>query len=302
MSVIGAGAHQLSTFSTPVNGTTPIDANVVRGNDNTIKTSYNAHDADVAIHVQSAAEASKPATGNVGAFFVATDTDAFYVFLDTAGGWVEIDYLRNTGGTVTGNVGVTGTLTVTSTSASALTVGRQGATDPVLKVNANTASVATGISITGAAAAGRVAVAAISSGTNEGLDINAKGSGSVRIANSSTGDVLIGGGGATNTVTIGSTGSTINIGASGSGNTINLNGTGFVTGALDAVSTLYGAGGLITGGVIASAAANTLFISRSLQTTVGAAGGASALPATPSQYLRVNHGGTHYVIPMYAQA
>ena len=31
--------HQLSTFTTPVNGTSPIDANQVKGNDNSIKTS-----------------------------------------------------------------------------------------------------------------------------------------------------------------------------------------------------------------------------------------------------------------------
>jgi microcystin-dependent protein len=82
-------------------------------------------------------------------------------------------------------------MTITSTNASAFAVGRQGATAPVLKINAATASVATGIEITGAAAAGRVAVAAISSGTNEGLDIDAKGSGTIRIANTSTGAVTI---------------------------------------------------------------------------------------------------------------
>lgn len=38
------------------------------------------------------------------------------------------------------------------------------------------------------------------------------------------------------------------------------------------------------------------------QTTVGAAGGASALPATPSEYLRVTINGNERVIPMYAQA
>lgn len=99
----------------------------------------------------------------------------------------------------TGNIvlaratGVTGALTGTSTSASALTVGANGLTNPVIQINANTASVATGVAITGAAAAARVAIAAISSGTNEGLDLNAKGSGTVRIGNSSTGSVLIGG-------------------------------------------------------------------------------------------------------------
>lgn len=91
-----------------------------------------------------------------------------------------------------GNTSVTGTLTVTSTSASAATIGANGATNPVLKVNANTASVATGVSITGAAAAGGLAVAVISSGTNENLTIDAKGSGTITLGGTSTGTVTIG--------------------------------------------------------------------------------------------------------------
>lgn len=84
--------------------------------------------------------------------------------------------------------------TITSTSATALAVGANGTTNPVFQVDANTASVATGLKVTGAAAAARVALAVISSGTNEGLDVNAKGSGTIRIGNSSTGAVLIGSG------------------------------------------------------------------------------------------------------------
>lgn len=38
------------------------------------------------------------------------------------------------------------------------------------------------------------------------------------------------------------------------------------------------------------------------QTTVGPAGGASALPATPTGYLTVMIGDTPYVIPYYALA
>ena len=45
------------------------------------------------------------------------------------------------------------------------------------------------------AAAGGVAAAAISSGTNENLTINAKGSGTITIGGTSTGNVLLGGGG-----------------------------------------------------------------------------------------------------------
>lgn len=90
------------------------------------------------------------------------------------------------------DIAASGTVTITEANANALTVGRQGATDPVLKVNSATASQATGISITGAAAAGGVAVAAISSGTDESMTINAKGSGTVTIGGTSTGNVVVG--------------------------------------------------------------------------------------------------------------
>lgn len=36
------------------------------------------------------------------------------------------------------------------------------------------------------------------------------------------------------------------------------------------------------------------------QTTVGAAGGADALPANPTTYFKINVGGTDYVIPAFA--
>lgn len=85
-----------------------------------------------------------------------------------------------------------GPFTVTSTSASALTVGANGATNPVLKVDANTASVATGVKITGAAAAGGVSLAAISSGTDESLKLDAKGAGVVVIGSVSTGGISAG--------------------------------------------------------------------------------------------------------------
>jgi hypothetical protein len=42
------------------------------------------------------------------------------------------------------------------------------------------------------------------------------------------------------------------------------------------------------------------FASPTTQTTVGGAGGASALPATPTGYLVINLGNTSYGIPFYA--
>jgi len=94
--------------------------------------------------------------------------------------------------TITHSAGVltfAGAQTITSTSATAFVVGANGTTNPVLTVNANTASVATGVSVTGAAAAGRAAIAVTSSGTDEGLSVDAKGAGTIRLGATSTGAV-----------------------------------------------------------------------------------------------------------------
>lgn len=88
---------------------------------------------------------------------------------------------------------VTGAITGTSSSASALTVGLNGATNPALQVDASTGSSATGLKVKSAAAAGGVALSVISSGTNEALSIDAKGSGVITIGATSTGSVSIGG-------------------------------------------------------------------------------------------------------------
>jgi hypothetical protein len=91
-----------------------------------------------------------------------------------------------------GNAAITGTTTVTSASATALTVGRQGATNPAFQVNASTASSATGVHVSAAAAAGGVYISAISSGTDEMLALDAKGAGQVQIGVISTGTIILG--------------------------------------------------------------------------------------------------------------
>lgn len=78
---------------------------------------------------------------------------------------------------------------VTSTSTQAFAVGA-GLTNFAFQVDTNTASAATGIKLTAAAAGGGVAVAAISSGTNENLTIDAKGSGTITLGNASTGAII----------------------------------------------------------------------------------------------------------------
>jgi hypothetical protein len=91
----------------------------------------------------------------------------------------------------TGVLAVSANEVITSTSANALTVGRQGATNPVLNVDASTASVVTGLNLKGAAAAGGMALSVTSSGTNENLTIDAKGSGTLTLNGTATGGITL---------------------------------------------------------------------------------------------------------------
>lgn len=96
-------------------------------------------------------------------------------------------------GTATFNGGTSqaGAQTVTSNSASALAVGPAGATNSSFLVDASTASAATGIKVKSAAAASGVALSVISSGTNENLTIDAKGSGTITLGSVSTGNIVL---------------------------------------------------------------------------------------------------------------
>lgn len=94
--------------------------------------------------------------------------------------------------TASGTGSITGATTITASNANALAVGPNGTTNPTLKIVTNASSAATGISITAAAAASGVALAAISSGTDENLTINAKGSGTVTINGTATGNIVLG--------------------------------------------------------------------------------------------------------------
>lgn len=86
----------------------------------------------------------------------------------------------------------TGGVTLTGNSTALLAVGRQGATDPAFKIDANAASCVTGYSIASAAAAGGVALTVTSSGTNESGKIDAKGSGTLTLNGTATGNVIVG--------------------------------------------------------------------------------------------------------------
>jgi hypothetical protein len=83
-----AGEHQVSLFPNPVNAMGPIDANIVRSNDNITATALNAHDADTSIHIQSGLLAARPVTATEGSVFVGTDTLFMYIF--TGGSWSRV--------------------------------------------------------------------------------------------------------------------------------------------------------------------------------------------------------------------
>lgn len=97
--------------------------------------------------------------------------------------------LQTTG---TGNVTSAVPIVVTSASANALAVGRQGTTNPGFLIDASTATNVTGLKITPAAVAAGVDLSTISSGTNENLTVNAKGSGTISLNPTGTGNVILG--------------------------------------------------------------------------------------------------------------
>lgn len=68
---------------------------------------------------------------------------------------------------------------ITSTSNISLVVGPNGATNPVFAVDSSITSQATGLIVRGNAAASTVSLTVTSTGTNEGFQINTKGSGSI---------------------------------------------------------------------------------------------------------------------------
>jgi len=86
--VFQTGQHQVALFPNPVNAAGPIDANIVRSNDNITAAAYNAHDADTAIHIRSGALAVRPTTATEGSVYIGTDTLFMYIY--TSGAWNRV--------------------------------------------------------------------------------------------------------------------------------------------------------------------------------------------------------------------
>ena len=81
------GQHSVAAFTSPINGTTPIDANTVRSNDNTVRLAYVDHDADTGIHVQSSTLASRPVAGTAGRKWITDDSGVYTLWFDDGVNW-----------------------------------------------------------------------------------------------------------------------------------------------------------------------------------------------------------------------
>ncbi len=203
----------------------------------------------------------------------------------------------NSSGAIAAVVGITntGVTTTTVSSATALTVAKAG-TNYALQVDTVTASAATGLKITSAAAAGGVALAAISSGTNENITIDAKGSGTVSIGASSTGDVLLGGGSGSTGCTVTNSTGAFACTAGGSFTTLGL--TGAVTGATSYNGLVITANtGVITSGTWNGTALTDAYVSDTLTASLFTGSGSTTTAvdlgtAEVAGTLAVGNGGT----------
>jgi len=81
------GQHSVAAFTSPINGTTPIDANTVRSNDNTVRLAYVDHDADTGIHVQSSTLASRPVAGTAGRKWITDESGVYTLWFDDGVNW-----------------------------------------------------------------------------------------------------------------------------------------------------------------------------------------------------------------------
>jgi len=103
------GQNTIATITSPQNGDA-LDATVVVGNDNTIRTAFNSHDSDSGIHLQSSTLAARPAAGTSGRKWVTADSGEYKLWYDdgiswreVGGGVIEAEYIAN-GNIVKGDV------------------------------------------------------------------------------------------------------------------------------------------------------------------------------------------------------
>lgn len=89
------GQHQQSLFISPSNSPAAddvLDATIVKGNDNSIRSKHNDHDNDQTIHFLSGTFASRPAAGTADRKYFSTDSPR-RLFIDTGSVWLEVEYV-----------------------------------------------------------------------------------------------------------------------------------------------------------------------------------------------------------------
>lgn len=114
------GNHGVAAFANPSNGDT-LDATIVKGNDNTLRSAYVEHDTDPGIHVQSSLLASRPSAGTEGRKWVTTDAGNVKFWHDTGTAWEELAYAQTVNATFTGTTTLQQTLEKVTISATAAT-------------------------------------------------------------------------------------------------------------------------------------------------------------------------------------
>lgn len=150
---------------------------------------------------------------------------------------------------------VTGSQNITSTSANALTVGPNGATNPVLQIDASTASSVTGIKITGAAVGSGVKIESISTAANEDIILGTKGtSSSVKLQVGASNKYVATAQNHTFSVSAAGTASTVRFGYTGAADTT-------LTASTEAPSTYFNLG------QIRQHATGTMFLQRDFRIT-----------------------------------
>ena len=165
-------------ISAPGNVTIGQTANATSGAGLTLNSASNYFGIDLKYQGTSIASFTQEATGET--YLSANNQGA-----GSAGLNIRIGGVTRLKVTASGAVG-------TSTSTTAFAIGQNGSTNPTFLVDDSASSSATGVKITSAAASAGAYIAAISSGTNENLLIDAKGSGTLYLNDISTGAVCVG--------------------------------------------------------------------------------------------------------------
>lgn len=88
---MAVGDYDIKPFAGPV-GTVPT-SETTRGNDETLRRKFVAHQADTVAHIMAGPIASRPVSASEGSVYVATDTGAVTISVYTSGAWADASYM-----------------------------------------------------------------------------------------------------------------------------------------------------------------------------------------------------------------